>query len=928
MLLTALLVHVQKQRITGQTLKDVFKLEPALSMAHGNNYWGVDLSNMVASESSNRLSSSHWSIRYAFDQCLLIRYSSNYKAYLHGSLLCLKQYYQFCIRGNAVAQAQELTSQHAPECMRFRFAETTFCQNAKIWDIHVPMGFNINLTVTDLQMTYHPVECYDSQARDGRYTGQGLAIDNYTTVCQRTKHHSYLLPMSKARIILNYTRIPDRPVLEFLYQAITKQEPVTSYLTKVKLTFLNVFCFDLFQNNKTIRLIIYVQPHVRFACSLVNVILRCENNFNRGNKLTFIDGPVFLVHTYLHTHALIARLDCEYLASNVTNSSLGDNNTQYRYLHQVTSSIGDITAVLEGPGIDISILDFSFRFHIPDTHYGNFNVIDYTRVELNTSESLIAKLNLPVQGRHFHVLCWLQKANSSIPHKPRLVFRVKEFDMVSFRDGCHTGGIFIAEGLTIIATYCSQAGITFLNSTSETGGILFGVSPLVLILKGYSWFANIKLTISILYDTCLGVTNICDKFRDNWIMFNKECLGFDDVLCRYVTPTPCIEIVRLPSDGLLDYSSACTLLSHINRSPAVGYIPFPSTLHLTFAIKGHLELQDEFPAIYPEFLEHHFYFHFLAPRDHTRLQLNKYYSLQSESVIVNIKNTYPWLGIGHWIRLIQRLGCPKEVVSLQPLEPLYILRGCPELGMTSVTGHAKIFIHSSVFSRFLHFLNLYQCLNVEIFLLGAEDVSNGRAEGFFNAKLQSLVGGVQKHIVYTKRQYLEIKMFSQHPSQEFSIELEWITSLDRLQFVYIRRPEKIADKGGPVWKDPINESWIGVTEQEVCSRETLSCYRYHQSHDIMSEPTWDMAQAQCAEQNSNLISINSPEEWRLLLQWAYDSNLTNSNSWGWIGAIGPFNGQLLFIGQRRMDASNSVGFLLLDVHKDCAKFTMGIQTAW
>ncbi len=95
--------------------------------------------------------------------------------------------------------------------------------------------------------------------------------------------------------------------------------------------------------------------------------------------------------------------------------------------------------------------------------------------------------------------------------------------MVSIRDGCHTGGIFIAEGAKDIARYCSQARITFLNSTTQTGGILFGISPLVLILKGYPWFAKINLKIYISYDSCFGITNICDKFRDNSPMFPYKC---------------------------------------------------------------------------------------------------------------------------------------------------------------------------------------------------------------------------------------------------------------------------------------------------------------------------------------------------------------------------------------------------------------------
>ena len=371
-LLPIMLIYVQKHSVTGQTLKDVLKFEPFGKITLGRKFWGIDLANLVASESSDWLSSSHWSIRHALHHCLRIRQSSNYKTDLHGAVFCLKQYYKFCIRENAVTHAQQLKSHHPPECMRFRFSETTLSQNAKIWDIHVPLGFHINLTVTDLQMTYHPRgQCYGNHVKDGRYTGQGLAIDNYTTVCQRTKHHSYLLPMSKARIILNYTRIPDCPVLEFLYEAITKPEPMNPYLTLLRLTLLNVFYFDLFQNTGN-HLILYIQTDVRSAISLVNITLRCENNFNRGKELKFIDGPIFLANSYLQTYPLIAILTCENLVSSGTNTSLSGNNGRYLYLDQVKASIGDITAVLKGPDIDISKLDFSFTTHLPDTPYGNF----------------------------------------------------------------------------------------------------------------------------------------------------------------------------------------------------------------------------------------------------------------------------------------------------------------------------------------------------------------------------------------------------------------------------------------------------------------------------------------------------------------------------------------------------------------------------
>ena len=478
--------------------------------------------------------------------------------------------------------------------------------------------------------------------------------------------------------------------------------------------------------------------------------------------------------------------------------------------------------------------------------------------------------------------------------------------MVSFRDGCHTGGIFIAEGFTTIASYCSQAGITFLNSTSETGGILFGSNPLVLILKGYSWFANIQLKISIIYDNCAGITNICDKFRLNSPMFPGKCGISDDVPCRHVIPTPCIEIVRLPSDGLRNYSTECAMLSHVDRSPLFAYIQFANSLLMTFAIKGNLDFQEVFPLIFVEYVENNIYFPFLL----SRLQLNMNYSLLAPSIITNIKNTFPWLGIGHWIRLTQDLGCRKEDINLQPLESLQIERGCGELGLTSVTGHAKLSIHRSVFVDSHYLGAFYQCLHVAIFLVKGEEVSKYSAEGLFNATLQFSVGSLLKQIVYSKRQYLEIKLFSQYPKHVFSMDLKWGSSLDGLQILYIRRPEQIADQRYYKREHTFDASWIAVEEPEVCFRG-ISCYKYHESHDVKSDVTWNTAQAQCAEQNTNLVSINSPEEWHFLRWWAYNFNWTKTN-----GAVEEFKGRLLFIGQWRIDVSNCVDFYAFNVDKN------------
>ncbi len=909
-LLIAMLFNVKKQPTTGHTLKDVLKSEHFLKSPFWKIFLGVDVANIAASGQGNLLSSSQWSIRFASHYCLVITHGHNYKTYLYGTLTCLNGYHQFCIRGNAAAHVQEMTSERAPNCMQVRFSEQTPSQKARIWDIHVLPGFHINLTVTDLQMTYHPRgHCHDIVVQDGRYTGQGLAIGNYAKVCQRTKHHSYLLPMSKARVILNYTRIPDRPFLEFLYEAIIPQKSKESYITLWKLNLLNLFYFEFTQNTKS-RLILYAKSWVRLAISLTHITLVCENNINTGKKLSFIDGPVFLVSSYLQRSAFIASLECDNLVSSTTNASLKGNDGRYLYMDQVKASIGDLTIVLEGPDVDMSTLNFSFRSFLPDTPYGHFNVTDYTNAkEGDTSESVLANLDLPIQGRHFHLTYWLQRRGWASQVTPRLVFQIKKFDMVSFQDGCHTGGVFIAEGYTNIASYCSQAGIAFLNSTTETGGILFGASPLVVILKGYSWFATIQLNISVIYDSCIGVTNICDKFMENPLMFPHKCDGFDNIPCRHVTPSPCIEIVRLPSDGLSDYSAVCEMISHLGGSPAVGHIQFLTTLLMTFAVKGQLELEEAFPMIYPEYMENFLYMP-LFPSRHSRLQLKKTYRIQAESIITNIKNTLPWLGVGHWIRLMQVPGCNKEAVSLQPLGDLQIFGGCGELRMGSVTGRAKVSIHKSVFLRPLYSYKTYQFLNAAIFLSSAEGVSNYSTESHFSTKLQwSSVDGLHKKIIYTRRQYLEINVFNQDPFK-FAIDLEWNNPLDDIQFMYVRRGEMVAGTGRGVGKLTFDTSWIGVKQQEVCFSKTLSCYRYQEAVGAgMSGLTWNMAQARCVEQNSNLVSINSPYEWHSLLGWAYNFHHTSSGLLAHISAIQAFKGRLLFIGQRRMKVSNS-GFFL------------------
>ncbi len=148
--------------------------------------------------------------------------------------------------------------------------------------------------------------------------------------------------------------------------------------------------------------------------------------------------------------------------------------------------------MLQGPDKDMSEVNFRFNTHLPNTPYGLFSLTDYTNAEPGIpSDNVLANLTLPIQERHFHVTYRLQRHSGEFLSNPRLLFQFIEFDMVSFEDGCNTGGIFIDENDTTIASYCSRAGVAFLNNTHKAGGILFGISPLVIILKGYSWFASI-----------------------------------------------------------------------------------------------------------------------------------------------------------------------------------------------------------------------------------------------------------------------------------------------------------------------------------------------------------------------------------------------------------------------------------------------------
>ncbi len=108
----------------------------------------------------------------------------------------------------------------------------------------------------------------------------------------------------------------------------------------------------------------------------------------------------------------------------------------------------------------------------------------------------------------------------------------------------------------------------------------------------------------------------------------------------------------------------------------------------------------------------------------------------------------------------------------------------------------------------------------------------------------------------------------------------------------------VADKRRDIKDLNLGASWIGAKQPEVCFSKMSSCYRYQEAGDVTFDITWNIAQARCAEQNSSLVSINSPEEWHSLLGWAYNFHATKSGLPAYIAAIEAFKGRVLFIGQK------------------------------
>ncbi len=97
----------------------------------------------------------------------------------------------------------------------------------------------------------------------------------------------------------------------------------------------------------------------------------------------------------------------------------------------------------------------------------------------------------------------------------------------------------------------------------------------------------------ISYDRCLGITHICDKFLDNSAIFPDKC-NSGNIPCRYVEPKPRLESVQLPSDGLFAERTVCRMVTDVDFSNTFGYTGFENTLEISFGVKSHLELSQDF----------------------------------------------------------------------------------------------------------------------------------------------------------------------------------------------------------------------------------------------------------------------------------------------------------------------------------------------
>ena len=141
-LLTVLLGHALHW-ISGHILKEVLKSEPSVLEDVTGTWVGVDVANIAGSEAVSQLSSFRWSVRVAFRHCLQTPHGNHYKAYQREVLVCINEYYQFCMPRNVVAHVQELSSQYARDCMQFRFSEPFFPEMLGYGTSGLPWDFTL-----------------------------------------------------------------------------------------------------------------------------------------------------------------------------------------------------------------------------------------------------------------------------------------------------------------------------------------------------------------------------------------------------------------------------------------------------------------------------------------------------------------------------------------------------------------------------------------------------------------------------------------------------------------------------------------------------------------------------------------------------------------------------------------------------------------
>ncbi len=586
------------------------------------------------------------------------------------------------------------------------------------------------------------------------------------------------------------------------------------------------------------------------------------------------------------------------------SAMLQSKNGSYVYKDMVIASIGDLSIVFDGADEDLSDVKFRFRNHFPTRPYGHRNKTDYSHISPESGRTEI--LSLTIAGRHSHVMYNLYITSSEFRASPRLIFSIKEFNVVSFGDGCHSGGIFIAEELKTVASYCSLAGIAFLNDTSERGGILFGTKSLMVIFKGYSWFARMRIIVYVIYEDCLGVANICDQF-DIGRHHLKRCPKSkpSPMICRHLTSQPCLEVTRLPSDRQVAYSQGCQIFFSLRFGHFPEYFHFSNTLFIQAKIKDYLYVTENRSSLEELLPRVHVLWQYeggTVPFDYFSVSLmheiKKEFKRKAYSAYVLLSNALPWLGMGYWLRFTETPACQTELLDVHPH---HIDIGCGKLRLTSAP-QIKISIAPEVFKNYYTF-NLASerspFLNVAFYLSEVKYFVHGR----FRVLLEWISNNmeVDKAMIYSKLQYLELKLYCDHQFQKIFITFQLEGTFSQLIVQYMSRA-LILNHIEELPRTPSWNSTLSLDGKEFCRGPRAPCYKYHSVSNI----TWNEAQIWCQEQKSNLISINSPNEWHAVLWRVCGINTRNVVPKVNLSGSEIMDGTLLFIGLHRIDVSTSL----------------------